>query len=68
MEVEAYSSEMDNKLSLAEFSSLLELTYGGSQKQPMPKAHRDKLLALQYIAEREDATTAKGKRLLEAGQ
>jgi hypothetical protein len=59
---------MEDKLNSAEFSSLLELTYGGNQKQPMPKLHREKLLALQYIVEREDATTAKGKRLLDMGQ
>jgi hypothetical protein len=59
---------MDNKLTAAEFSSLLEMTYGGNQKQPMPKAHRAKLLALQYIAVREDAVTAAGRRLLDVGK
>jgi hypothetical protein len=38
---------MKSKLSTAEFPSLLEPTYGGNQKQPMPKSHQDKLLALQ---------------------
>jgi hypothetical protein len=64
----AYSLHMEDKLSAAEFSSLLELTYGGNQKQPMPKVHRNKLLALQYIVAREDAATAKGKRLLDLGE
>jgi hypothetical protein len=59
---------MDNKLTSEEFSSLLEFTYGGHQKQPMPKPHREKLLALQYIVARDDVVTAEGKRLLLRGE
>jgi len=59
---------MDSALTQEEFSSLLELTYGGHQKQVIPLAHRNKLLELGYIVDRGYAATAVGKRLLQEGQ
>jgi hypothetical protein len=59
---------MKSELSDEEFSSLLEFTYGGNQKQALPLEHQNKLLELGYIVDRGCAATELGISLLRKGQ